>query len=148
MLTLGNIQELEKLISYSATPTAVWRRTGEVCYANPEFCALVGRSEVEFLRKKTFVYQMFARSSSVIGLVFSLIALTYVNQFSVVTYWESFSVHAFENTTQNFFSPMTLLNGNNGGGEAVKCSCCFTIRRDVSASVLFLWIEADRLEGL
>ncbi len=57
------LQELEKLISYSATPTAVWRRTGEVCYANPEFCALLGRSESDLLGKKTFVYEMFARRS-------------------------------------------------------------------------------------
>jgi len=32
--------ELEKLISYSGTPTVVWRRTGEICLVAPEFCML------------------------------------------------------------------------------------------------------------
>lgn len=33
-------QELEKLISYSGTPTVVWRRTGEICLVAPEFSML------------------------------------------------------------------------------------------------------------
>ena len=64
----ANIQELEKLISYSATPTAVWRRTGEVCYANPEFCSLVKRSEGDLLQgqgggEKKYIYQLFSKPS-------------------------------------------------------------------------------------
>ena len=54
-------QELEKLISYSATPTAVWRRTGEVCYANPEFCKLVEK-DGELFSGKTYIYQLLART--------------------------------------------------------------------------------------
>ncbi|ORX38878.1 hypothetical protein BD324DRAFT_295567 [Kockovaella imperatae] len=100
--------ELEKLISYSATPTAVWRRTGEICYANPEFCALSGRNDAELYGKKNYIYHLFEKSS-------------------VISYWENFSVHAFENTTQNFFQPTTL----SVNGVSVPCSCCFTIRRDV-----------------
>ncbi|WVQ83385.1 hypothetical protein IAT38_005526 [Cryptococcus sp. DSM 104549] len=100
--------ELEKLISYSATPTAVWRRTGEVCYANPEFCKLVDRTDADLLGRKTYIYELFAKSS-------------------VVTYWENFSVHAFENTTQNFFQPISLV----GATGLSQCTCCFTIRRDV-----------------
>jgi hypothetical protein len=45
----------------------------------------------------------------------------------VIAYWENFSVHAFENTTQNFFMPSTVTVGD----KQVACSCCFTIRRDV-----------------
>lgn len=60
MLTL---QELEKLISYSATPTAVWRRTGEVCYANPEFCKLLQKGEGDLVGTKSFIYQLFGRAS-------------------------------------------------------------------------------------
>ncbi|KIR26517.1 hypothetical protein I309_04677 [Cryptococcus deuterogattii LA55] len=101
--------ELEKLISYCATPTAVWRRTGEVCYVNPEFCELVGKTDNELLSKKTYIYQLFDKSS-------------------VVSYWEGFSTHAFENTTQNFFQPISL--ALNAGGVN-PCTCCFTIRRDV-----------------
>ncbi|KAK8847352.1 hypothetical protein IAR55_005209 [Kwoniella newhampshirensis] len=101
--------ELEKLISYSATPTAVWRRTGEVCYANPEFCKLVDRTDADLLVNKTYMYELFAKPS-------------------VVSYWENFSVHAFENTTQNFFQPITLAVGTSGA--TLACTCCFTIRRD------------------
>jgi hypothetical protein len=50
---------------------------------------------------------------------------------SVISYWENFSVHAFENTTQNFFQT-TLLEKGGSDKETVQCSACFTIRRDVS----------------
>ncbi|WWC67863.1 uncharacterized protein I206_101780 [Kwoniella pini CBS 10737] len=102
--------ELEKLISYSATPTAVWRRTGEVCYANPEFCKLVDRSNADLYgsRTRTYIYELFSNPS-------------------VVSYWENFSVHAFENTTQNFFQPVGLSKPNT----TLKCTGCITIRRDV-----------------
>ncbi|EIW71326.1 hypothetical protein TREMEDRAFT_71132 [Tremella mesenterica DSM 1558] len=99
--------ELEKLISYSATPTAVWRRTGEVCYANPEFCRMVERDN-ELFNGRTYIYTIFAKPS-------------------VVEYFESFAVHAFENTTQNFFQQVSLVVG----GRQVGCTCCLTIRRDV-----------------
>ncbi|WWD21442.1 hypothetical protein CI109_105927 [Kwoniella shandongensis] len=101
--------ELEKLISYSATPTAVWRRTGEVCYANPEFCKMVDRTDADLLVNKKYIYELFGKPS-------------------VVSYWENFSVHAFENTTQNFFQPITLSVG--AAGAQLSCTCCFTIRRD------------------
>ncbi|WVQ76100.1 hypothetical protein IAR50_005740 [Cryptococcus sp. DSM 104548] len=113
--------ELEKLISYSATPTAVWRRTGEICYANPEFAGLVKRSEGELVGKGKFIYELFDKPS-------------------VVSYWENFSVHAFENTTQNFFQPISLStspdasssNPNNlNSSSNLGCTCCLTIRRDV-----------------
>ena len=48
---------------------------------------------------------------------------------SVVPYWEAFAVHAFENTSQNFFQQASLAVG----GRSISCSCCFTLRRDVSA---------------
>lgn len=59
----ADMQELEKLISYSATPTAVWRRTGELVYANPEFCGLIGKQQDELLTGRTYVYQLFAKQS-------------------------------------------------------------------------------------
>jgi hypothetical protein len=68
------MQELEKLISYSATPTAVWRRTGEICYANPEFCSLVKRNEGDLLQgqrdgEKQYIYQLFSKPSYVPSLI-------------------------------------------------------------------------------
>jgi hypothetical protein len=66
----ADTQELEKLISYSATPTAVWRRTGEICYANPEFCSLAKRNEGDLLQgqrdgEKQYIYQLFSKPSYV-----------------------------------------------------------------------------------
>ncbi|WVW78558.1 hypothetical protein I302_100514 [Kwoniella bestiolae CBS 10118] len=104
--------ELEKLISYSATPTAVWRRTGEICYANPEFCKLVGKSDSDLIGKRTYIYELFSNPS-------------------VVAYWENFSVHAFENTTQNFFQPVGLAKSSPNGALLLDCTGCITIRRDV-----------------
>jgi hypothetical protein len=59
----------------------------------------------------------------------------------VIAYWENFSNHAFENTTQNFFQPTMLKAGGGGDDKAsntVQCSACYTIRRDVSV-VLQCW---------
>lgn len=47
---------------------------------------------------------------------------------SIIGYWENFSVHAFENTTQNFFQTTSLVSPD---GATKTCSCCYTIRRDV-----------------
>jgi hypothetical protein len=53
----------------------------------------------------------------------------------IIAYWENFSLHAFENTTQNFFQPTSLTVGEG----MVDCSCCYTIRRDVSLS----WVSSS-----
>lgn len=100
--------ELEKLIGYSATPTAVWRRTGEVVCVAPSFSKLVGKTEEQLIRNRTCIYQLFTKTST-------------------ITYWENFAEHAFENTTQNFFQATTLQTEK---GET-PCAACVTIRRDV-----------------
>jgi len=79
-----------------------------VCYANPEFCKVFNKDVSELSAKKMYIYQLMSKAS-------------------VVEYWEAFSVHAFENTTQNYFLPMTL----TVDGKEARYSCCFTIRRDV-----------------
>jgi len=101
--------ELEKLISYNGTPTAVWRRTGEICLAGEEFCRLTEFSKHDLLSKKTFIYELFEKQS-------------------VVDYFEKFSQYAFENTTQNFFWQCVLVTAS---GKQLPCSGSFTIRRDV-----------------
>lgn len=101
--------ELEKLISFSATPTAVWRRTGELVCVAPQFCKLTGKTEDDMLRSRTmYIYQLFSKQA-------------------VIDYWENFAEHAFENTTQNFFQATTLETAKG----SVPCAACFTIRRDV-----------------
>ena len=52
------IQELEKLISYSGTPTVVWRRTGEICVVGVEFCLLTEWKREELLTGRKYVYEV------------------------------------------------------------------------------------------
>lgn len=51
-------QELEKLISYSGTPTAIWRRTGEICVVGLEFTMLTGWSKEELVGSRKFIYEV------------------------------------------------------------------------------------------
>jgi hypothetical protein len=51
-------QELEKLISFSGTPTVVWRRTGEICLAGMEFCMLTEWSRQDLLGQKRYIYEV------------------------------------------------------------------------------------------
>jgi hypothetical protein len=51
-------QELDKLISFSGTPTVVWRRTGEICLVAPEFCHLTEWHMDELLGRKTYIYEV------------------------------------------------------------------------------------------
>ena len=51
-------QELNKLISYSGTPTVVWRRTGEICLVGPEFCMLTEWSKEELLGTKKYIWEV------------------------------------------------------------------------------------------
>ncbi|KIK67225.1 hypothetical protein GYMLUDRAFT_155715 [Collybiopsis luxurians FD-317 M1] len=104
-----SLLELEKLISFSGTPTVVWRRTGEICLVAPEFCMLTEWSMEELLGKKKFIYELFENQS-------------------VVEYWENFAEHAFENTTQSVYSHCVLLKPN---GAPVPSTFCFSIRRDL-----------------
>jgi hypothetical protein len=51
-------QELDKLISFSGTPTVVWRRTGEICLVAPEFCMLTEWSMEELVGRKKYIYEV------------------------------------------------------------------------------------------
>lgn len=50
--------EYEKLISYSGTPTVVWRRTGEIALVGKEFSLLTQWSRETLLGKKTYIYEV------------------------------------------------------------------------------------------
>ncbi|KAH7874624.1 uncharacterized protein C8R40DRAFT_1193725 [Lentinula edodes] len=104
-----SLLELEKLISFSGTPTVIWRRTGEICLVAPEFCMLTEWSMEELLGKKKYIYELFENQS-------------------VVEYWENFAEHAFENTTQSVYSHCVLLKPN---GAPIPSTFCFSIRRDL-----------------
>ncbi|KAM5532852.1 hypothetical protein V8D89_013493 [Ganoderma adspersum] len=103
--------ELDKLVSFSGTPTVAWRRTGEICLVGPEFCMLTGweREELVGPGKRKYIYELFENQS-------------------VVEYWENFANHAFENTTQSVYSHCVLLKPS---GAPVPCTFCFSIRRDI-----------------
>ncbi|GAA94347.1 uncharacterized protein L969DRAFT_96513 [Mixia osmundae IAM 14324] len=100
--------EFDKLISFSGTPTVVWRRTCEICLVGAEFCMLTEWTPEDLLAKK-FIYEIMDSSS-------------------VVEYYEAFSNHAFENTTQAVMTTCVLLTPT---GRPVPCTFCFTIKRDL-----------------
>ena len=56
-----NLQELDKLISFSGTPTVVWRRTGEICLVAPEFCMLTEWPLEDLLGagRKKYIYEVY-----------------------------------------------------------------------------------------
>ncbi|KZT62074.1 hypothetical protein CALCODRAFT_426792 [Calocera cornea HHB12733] len=103
--------ELDKLISYSGTPTVVWRRTGEICLVGVEFTVLTDWTKDELLSGKKFIYELFENQS-------------------VVEYWEKFASHAFENSSQSVYTHCVLLKAD---GSPVPCAFCFSIRRDIFA---------------
>ncbi|KAI0081329.1 hypothetical protein K474DRAFT_1588145 [Panus rudis PR-1116 ss-1] len=106
-----SLVELDRLVSFSGTPTVAWRRTGEICLVGPEFCMLSGweRDELTGPGRRKYIYELFENQS-------------------VVEYWENFANHAFENTTQSVYSHCVLLKPN---GTPVPCTFCFSIRRDI-----------------
>ncbi|KAG0035732.1 Transcriptional regulator of nonfermentable carbon utilization [Podila clonocystis] len=103
------ILEFEKLISFSGTPTVVWRRTGEIALVGKEFSLLTQWSRDQLVGKKTYIYELMDNQSA-------------------VEYWEKFSTHAFENTEQTVMTTCILLSPTN---RVVPCTFCFTIKRDI-----------------
>jgi len=55
--------EYETLISFSGTPTVVWRRTGEVCLVGKEFSLLTQWTRDMLLNKKTYIYEVNKRGN-------------------------------------------------------------------------------------
>lgn len=51
--------EFEKLISFSGTPTVVWRRTGEIVLVGKEFLLLTQWSKETLLGKRTYIYEVY-----------------------------------------------------------------------------------------
>lgn len=50
--------EFEKLISFSGTPTVVWRRTGEIVLVSKEFLLLTQWSKEALLGQKKYIYEV------------------------------------------------------------------------------------------
>ncbi|KAI9300905.1 hypothetical protein BJ944DRAFT_15470 [Cunninghamella echinulata] len=101
--------EYEKLISYSGTPTVVWRRTGEIVLVGKEFSLLTQWSRDTLLNKKTYIYELMSNSSA-------------------VDYWEAYSTHAFDINDSAVYSSCILVSPTK---RVVPCTYCFTIKRDI-----------------
>ncbi|ORX62851.1 hypothetical protein DM01DRAFT_1314495 [Hesseltinella vesiculosa] len=101
--------EYEKLITYSGTPTVVWRRTGEIALVGKEFSLLTQWPKDSLLRKKTFIYELMSNSSA-------------------IEYWEQYALHAFDNTDSAVYSSCILVSPAK---RVVPCTFCFTIKRDI-----------------
>ncbi|SPO22129.1 related to transcriptional regulator rds2 [Ustilago trichophora] len=99
--------EFEKLISFSGTPTVVWRRTCEICVVGAEFCMLTQWSKDQLIGRR--IYEFMDKNST-------------------LDYWEKFALHAFENTTQSVMTTCTLVKPD---GKLVPCAWSFTIKRDI-----------------
>ncbi|KAL7320380.1 Transcriptional regulator of nonfermentable carbon utilization [Mucor circinelloides] len=101
--------EYEKLITYSGTPTVVWRRTGEIALVGKEFSLLTQWSRDAILSKKTYIYELMSDPSA-------------------VEYWEKYALHAFDNTDSAVYSSCILMSPTK---RVVPCTFCFTIKRDI-----------------
>ncbi|KAK9236138.1 hypothetical protein V1525DRAFT_457923 [Lipomyces kononenkoae] len=101
--------EYEKFISYSGTPTIVWRRTGQVAAVGKEFCILTGWTREQLLGKRTFVVEL-------------------MDDHSVLEYFEGFSKLAFGDSRGATMMECTLLSPT---GRKIPTACTWTIKRDV-----------------
>jgi len=102
------LMEYEKFISYSGTPTVVWRRTGQIALVGKEFCLLTKWTRDQLLERRTFIAEL-------------------MDDQSIVEYFERFAAHAFGDTS----SVMTTCVLVGPDGRTHPCSFCFTIKRDV-----------------
>ncbi|KAK9764711.1 Transcriptional regulator of nonfermentable carbon utilization [Basidiobolus ranarum] len=101
--------EFEKLISFSGTPTILWRRTGQIALVGKEFSLLTQWSKEDLLGKPTYIYELMDNDSA-------------------VNYWEKFATHAFDNSEQSVMTKCTLISSS---GRSVPCTFCFTFKRDI-----------------
>ena len=53
---------MEKLISFTGTPTVVWRRTGEICLVGLEFTLLTEWGKEDLVSGKKYIYEASAHS--------------------------------------------------------------------------------------
>ncbi|ORX90218.1 hypothetical protein K493DRAFT_340153 [Basidiobolus meristosporus CBS 931.73] len=101
--------EFEKLISFSGTPTVVWRRTGQIALAGKEFSLLTQWSKEDLFSKPTYIYEL-------------------MDNVSAINYWEHFATHAFDNSEQSVKTKCNLITPT---GRIVPCAFCFTFKRDI-----------------
>ncbi|KAJ3207853.1 Dynein heavy chain 6, axonemal [Entophlyctis luteolus] len=123
--------EYEKLITYSGTPTVVWRRSGEICLVGKEF-SLLTEWPHETLVPPTLSSSLTSSSVPVSALTQHPTSPTYIYQLmnaqSVIEYWERFATAAFDNQNCSWMIRCVLVSPT---GRDIPCSVCFTIKRDI-----------------
>lgn len=107
--------EYEKYISYSGTPTVVWRRTGQIAAVGKEFTVLTGWSRDQLL-------------ADTHGTGAGMFIVELMDDESVVEYFETFSDMAFGDSTGATMSECTL---RTPSGRTLKTSSILTVKRDV-----------------
>ncbi|KAJ1993172.1 Transcriptional regulator of nonfermentable carbon utilization [Dimargaris cristalligena] len=114
------LMEFEKLISYSGTPTVVWRRTGEIALVGKEFAMLTGWTKEQLLGA--------CHSSQPDPATSHRYIFELMDNPSVVDYWEKFAQHAYGDSEHSVMSTCQLRRPDQ---RTVPCTLCFTIRRDI-----------------
>lgn len=107
--------ELEKLISFSGTPTLVWRRTGEIVLVGTEFTLLSEWRREDLLSRDKITSAENNTNTATIGTATTAedsgpknkkllkgkkrYIFEIFDQDSLVEYYESFAQHAFESSS-------------------------------------------------
>ncbi|KAG5356946.1 Transcription activator of gluconeogenesis ERT1-2 [Yarrowia sp. C11] len=108
--------EYQKFISFSGTPTLVWRRTGQLAAVGKEFCQLSGWSEQRLIGQQTFIVEL-------------------LDDNSVLEYFELFSRIAFGDSRGATMADCTLLTPT---GAKIKTSSIWTLKRDVFGNPMMI----------
>ena len=104
----------------NCTPMAVWRRTGELCFASSEFLSLTGFSKQEVFATNRFIFEFWDNQS-------------------ILDYFEQFEkVLAFGDSNPDTSSPDDILHKANFGrvslilrnNATLDCASCWTVVRD------------------
>ena len=100
--------EYEKFMSLSGTPSAIWRRTGEIVAVSREFSYLSGWSADQLVGYK-YIFDIFTPES-------------------IVAYFNTYSQIAFDGENITGYLNCKLITAKN---EDVECTYCFTLKKDV-----------------
>lgn len=103
------LMEYEKYISFSGTPTVVWRRTGQIAAVGREFCILTGWPLERLLSDNTFIVEL-------------------MDDESALEYFEIFSSMAFGDSIGANMTECTLTTPQ---GKGIKTTSIWTLKRDV-----------------
>lgn len=108
--------EYEKYIGASGTPTAVWRRTGQIAAVGKEFCILTGWSRKQLLH----------RDGPQDGQGMFIVEV--MQDESVLEYFQMFSDISFGDSRDAMMSECMLRSAT---GQTIRTASIWTLKRDV-----------------